>query len=167
MLVNENNVRSLEPRRAVYHGLHHRQGTFLVSSSGDAGTARLLGLLGLSALAGTRADLAFSQGLPDSGIGRGRVICHLAELAAALDLHISADPKNGFGISSPIVAEMIRLAAAADVVGASIDDPTGSVNAPIPPRAVAVDRIRAAVEVARGYEFPFIVTARTDNYMVG
>ena len=151
----------------LFCNLHLQQGTFLLPNPWDTGTARLLERLGFSALASTSAGYAFSQGLPDSGVGRDRVICHLAELAAATDLPVSADLENGFGDSPATVAETIRLAAAAGVVGASIDDTTGSVNAPIQPCGVAVDRIRAAVEVARGFDFPFIVTARADNYMVG
>jgi 2-methylisocitrate lyase-like PEP mutase family enzyme len=151
----------------MFRNLHHQQRSFLIPNPWDAGTARLLEWLGFSALASTSAGYAFSQGLPDAGVSRSRVIHHLADLTAATNLPISADLENGFGDSPDVIAETIRLAAAAGVVGASIDDTTGSVNAPLHERGLATERIRAAVEAARGLNIPFTLTARADNYMVG
>lgn len=151
----------------MFRDLHHQQRSFLIPNPWDAGTARLLEWLGFSALASTSAGYAFSQGLPDAGLSRSRVINHLTDLTAATNLPISADLENGFGDSPDVVAETIRLAAAAGVVGASIDDTTGSVNAPVYEAGLAADRIRAAMEAARELDFPFTLTARADNYMVG
>lgn len=151
----------------MFRDLHHQQRSFLMPNPWDAGTARLLELLGFPALASTSAGYAFSQGLPDTGVSRDQVMHHLADLAAATDLPINADLENGFGDSPGTVADTIRLAAAAGVVGASIDDTTGSVHAPLYEHGLATERIRAAVESARGLNVPFTLTARADNYMVG
>lgn len=151
----------------MFRDLHHQQRSFLIPNPWDAGTARLLEYLGFSALASTSAGYAFSQGLPDAGVTRDQVIHHLADLTAATDLPINADLENGFGDSPDAVAETIRLAAATGVVGASIDDTTSLANRPLHERGLATERIRAAVEAARGLNFPFTLTARADNYMVG
>ena len=65
------------------------------------------------------------------------------------------------------MAETIRRAAATGAVGGSIEDSTKRSDEPIYDRALAVERIRAAVEVVRGLPFPFVLTARAENYLVG
>lgn len=160
-------MQSQAEKAHAFHKLHQQAGTFLVPNPRDIGTARLLELLGFSALASTSAGYAFSRGMPDNCVGRDEVIRHLSELAAATDLPVTADLENGFGDSPSLVAETIRLAAAAGVAGVSIEDTTGDSASPVHDLELATDRIRSAMEVARGMPFPFTVTARADNYMVG
>src|SRR5256712_12388598 len=62
---------------------------------------------------------------------------------------------------------MIRLAANAGVVGGSIEDTTGDPANPIYDFALAVERVHAAVEVARALPFPFMLTARAENLLHG
>jgi 2-methylisocitrate lyase-like PEP mutase family enzyme len=92
---------------------------------------------------------------------------HLAELAPSTDLPVSADLENGFGDAPEDAAEAIRQAAAAGVVGGSIEDATGRAGDPIYVHDLAVERVRAAVEAARALPFPFTLTARAENYLVG
>ncbi|MES2536009.1 MAG: isocitrate lyase/phosphoenolpyruvate mutase family protein [Pseudomonadota bacterium] len=151
----------------IFRELHHQPGAFLIPNPWDAGTARLLEMLGFTALASTSAGHAFSQGLPDNGVSLEPTLRHLADLSAATELPVSADLGNGFGIDPESIAETIRLAAAAGVVGASIEDTTGEMESPIHDLGLAIERIRSAVDVARGLSFPFTLTARADNYVVG
>ena len=65
------------------------------------------------------------------------------------------------------VAATIRLAAATGAVGGSIEDATERTDNPLYDRALAVERIRAAAEVIRDLPFPFMLTARAENYLVG
>ncbi len=67
---------------------------------------------------------------------------HLTEIAAASDLPVSADLGNGFGDAPEVVAETIRLAGAAGVVGGSIEDATGRADQPIYERNLAVERVK-------------------------
>ena len=64
-------------------------------------------------------------------------------------------------------AETSRRAAAAGLVGGSIEDSTGRADQPVYAIAHAADKIRAATEVAHGLPFPFPLTARAENYLVG
>jgi 2-methylisocitrate lyase-like PEP mutase family enzyme len=80
---------------------------------------------------------------------------------------VSADLEKGFGDAPETVAETIRLAAAAGVVGGSIEDATGRADRPIYDREHAVERIRAAAAAARALPFPFTLTARAENYLHG
>src|SRR5204863_2845329 len=69
--------------------------------------------------------------------------------------------------SPAIAAETIKLAAAAGVIGGSIEDATGRADHPIYEIEHAVERVRAAVEAARSLSFPFTLTARAENYLHG
>jgi len=151
----------------TFRALHARAGAFVIPNPWDAGTARLLAMAGFAALATTSAGYAYSRGLPDNAIGRDAMLEHIAVIAAAGGLPVSADLENGFGDAPEIVAETIRLAAEAGAVGGSIEDATGRADAPIYPRDAAVERIAAAAAAARALPFPFTLTARCEKYLNG
>jgi len=150
-----------------FRALHQRDGAFIIPNPWDVGTARLLAQLGFEALATTSAGYAFSLGRRDNTVGRDEMMVHLAAIASATDLPVSADLENGFADDPESVAQTIRLAAAAGVVGGSIEDATGRPDDPIYAHAHAVERIRAAAEAARSLPFGFMLTARAENYLAG
>jgi 2-methylisocitrate lyase-like PEP mutase family enzyme len=80
---------------------------------------------------------------------------------------VSADLEKCFSDSPEGVAETIRLAAEAGVVGASIEDYSGSADKPIYEFELAVERVQAAVEAARSLDFHFTLTARAENLLRG
>ncbi|KKI40403.1 2-methylisocitrate lyase [Burkholderia vietnamiensis] len=151
----------------AFRALHTRPGAFIIPNPWDAGSARLLAMAGFDALATTSAGFAYSRGRPDNAIGRDEMLAHIAEIVAAGGLPVSADLENGFGDAPDTVADTIRLAAAAGAVGGSIEDATGRADAPIYPHDLAVERIAAAVAAARELPFPFMLTARCENYLHG
>ncbi|MBR9841629.1 MAG: isocitrate lyase/phosphoenolpyruvate mutase family protein [Rhodobacteraceae bacterium] len=145
--------------------LHHGAGAFVMPNPWDAGSARLLAGLGFEALATTSAGYAFSKGKRDSfaALGRGEILQNAAEIVAATALPVSADLEDGFGAAPETCAETIRLAAEVGLVGGSIEDATGDPAHPIYEMSLAVERIEAAAEAARG--LPFLLTARAENYL--
>ena len=151
----------------TFRALHERDRAFIIPNPWDIGTARLLAHLGFEALATTSAGYAFSMGQPDQTIGRDKMMAHVSAVALATGLPVSADLENGFADAPEIVAETIRLAAAAGLVGGSIEDATGHPDRPLYEEAFAADRVRAAAETARALGFPFTLTARAENYLVG
>ena len=151
----------------IFRALHERESAFVIPNPWDAGTARLLAHLGFEALATTSAGHAFSVGRQDNTLGREETMAHCADIVAATDLPVSADLGNGFGDAPAIVAETIRLAAATGLVGGSIEDASYRPDNPIYPIELAVERIQAAAEAARNLSFPFTLTARAENYLVG
>ncbi|GIX53976.1 isocitrate lyase/PEP mutase family protein (plasmid) [Sphaerotilus sulfidivorans] len=153
-------------RALQFQSLHATGPGFVVANPWDVGSARLLALAGFKALASTSAGYCFSNGMPDFSALREPVLTHLAALASATDLPLTADLEDGFGATPKEVAETIRLAAAAGVVGASVEDHSGVAGAPLTDLAQAVDRVRAAVDAARSMPFPFMVTARAENFML-
>ena len=150
-----------------FQALHQGPGAFVIPNPWDTGSARLLAMLGFEALATTSAGYAFTLGLCDNQVGRDPMLAHVADLVAATDLPVSADLENGFADEPEAVAETIRRAAAAGLVGASIEDASGKSDDPIYRRDLAVERVRAAAEVARSLPFPFMLTARAENFLFG
>ncbi len=151
----------------AFRTLHESESAFIIPNPWDVGTARLLANLGFEALATTSAGYAFSVGHRDNTIGRDEMMAHLSAITSATDLPVSADLENGFGDPPEVVAETIRLAAATGVVGGSIEDMSRQPGHSIYEHEFAVERIRAAAEVVRSLSFPFTLTARAENYLVG
>jgi 2-methylisocitrate lyase-like PEP mutase family enzyme len=152
---------------ATFRALHAQAGAFVMPNPWDVGTARLLAHLGFPALATTSAGFAFSRGKRDNAVGRDEVLRHAAEIVAATDLPVNADLENCFGDDPETVAETMRAAAATGIAGGSVEDATGRADAPIYPRQLAVERVRAAVEAVRGLPVPFVVTARAETRIAG
>jgi 2-methylisocitrate lyase-like PEP mutase family enzyme len=154
-------------RGLTFRALHERPGAFIIPNPWDIGSARILAHLGFEALATTSAGYAFSIGQRDNTVGRDKMMAHVADIAAATELPVSGDLENGFGDEPETVAETIRLAAAAGLVGGSIEDSTGRSDNPIYEFELAVERVRAAADVVKSLPFPFMLTARCENYLVG
>jgi 2-methylisocitrate lyase-like PEP mutase family enzyme len=153
----------------AFRRLHEGPGAFVMPNPWDVGTTRVLAGLGYEALATTSGGLAFSLGRRDgaSAVTREEALEHAALIAGATDLPVNGDLENGFGHDPESVAETIRGAAAAGLVGCSIEDSTSQPGEPIYPLSQAVERIAAGVEAARALPFPFVLTARAENYLHG
>lgn len=151
----------------AFRALHAQDRAFIIPNPWDIGTARLLAHLGFEALATTSAGYAFSVGRRDNTIDREGMMLHVAAIASATDLPVSADLENGFGDTPEIVAETVRLAAATGLVGCSIEDMSRQSGHAIYAHEQAAERIRAAAVVARSLPFPFTLTARAENYLGG
>ncbi|MEH3144692.1 MAG: isocitrate lyase/phosphoenolpyruvate mutase family protein [Methylobacterium frigidaeris] len=158
---------SQSDKHRVFAALHRRPGAFVIPNPWDAGSARILAGLGFEALATTSAGYAFSLGTLDSAasLTREGVIANARAIAEATDLPVSADLEDGFGLDPETCAETIALAAAAGLVGGSIEDATGDPAAPIVDLSLAVERVAAAAEAARRH--PFLLTARAENFLHG
>lgn len=160
-------MRDQAQKAAAFRALHEREGAFIIPNPWDAGTARLLAQLGFEALATTSAGYAFSVGRRDGLVSRDEMMEHARVIVSATDLPVSADLENGFGDDPGTVAETFRRAAATGLVGASIEDYSGRPEDPIYEQELAVERVRAAVDVARSLSFPFTITGRAENYLRG
>lgn len=149
--------------------LHQRSGIFVIPNPWDAGSAKMLAQAGFEALATTSAGLAFSLGKPDGArvVTRSEALENAKAIVLASPLPVSADLENGYGDDPADCAETILLAAAAGLVGCSIEDATGIASNPIYPIELAVERIKSAVQAARSLPFPFILTARAENFLHG
>lgn len=155
-------------RRQRFRALHE-DGCFVIPNPWDVGSARYLQHLGFAALATTSAGFAFSQGLPDSDIvvSRDRSLAHIAQIAAAVDLPVTADFASGYGTELQDVAESVTRCVATGVAGLSVEDSTGERLAPLYEMSLAVERIQAAREAIDQSGSDVLLTARAECYHVG
>ncbi len=160
-------MRTQAEKARIFRELHEREGAFIIPNPWDVGSARILAHLGFEALATTSMGHAFSLGRLDGTLTRDETMAHVAAIASATDLPVSADLEKCFGDEPEVVAETIRQATAAGAVGGSVEDATGDPEHPIYDFDLAVDRVQAAVKAAHALPFPFTLTARAENFLRG
>jgi 2-methylisocitrate lyase-like PEP mutase family enzyme len=156
----------------------HRGEPFVIPNPWDGGTAIVLKALGFKALATTSGGMAFALGRPDDGVAAlvGRhsaptasvtlddVVDHVRIVTAAIDLPVSVDLENGHGPSPKDAATAITRVGEAGAVGGSIEDYDPETKA-IYETGHAAERVAAAREAAKRLGFPFVLTARAENFV--
>ncbi len=152
-------------KAARFRALHDGPGAFVIPNPWDAGSARVLAALGFQALATSSAASANALGRRDGGLTRDEAIAHSLVIVEATDLPVSADLESGFGDAPDVVAETVRQAAGAGLVGCTIEDTTHDQGVPLYEFGLAVERVAAAAEAAHQLGFPFMLTARTHNLL--
>jgi 2-methylisocitrate lyase-like PEP mutase family enzyme len=151
---------------ARFRSLHDRAaGVFVIPNPWDVASARLLAGLGFQALATSSAASASVVGRKDGELTRDQALAHARQIVDATDLPVSADLEKGFGDAPEAVAETVRLAAEAGLVGCTIEDATRNPASPLYDFGLAVERITAGAEAARALAFPFMLTARAHNFL--
>lgn len=154
-------------KAARFRALHAGPGAFVIPNPWDAGSARVLAALGFQALATSSGASAGVLGRRDGRVTRDEALAHARAIVAATDLPVAADLEKGFGDAPEAAAETIRLAADAGLVGGSIEDATGDKAKPLYDFDHAIERVAAAVQAARTLPFPFMLTARAENFLRG
>lgn len=142
----------------------HQGPAFVIPNPWDAGSARLLEGLGFAALATTSSGFAQTLGRLDGQVTLDELLAHCQLVSAATTIPVTVDLENGFADQPEGVAEAVTRVAQTGVVGASIEDYSGT---GIYPFAQAVERIQAAVEAAASLDFAFTLTARAENLLHG
>jgi 2-methylisocitrate lyase-like PEP mutase family enzyme len=146
----------------------HRPGEpLLMPNAWDVGSAVLLASLGFEALASTSGGFATSKGRLDGAMERGEVLAHVAELAAATPLPLSADLESCFADDPEGVARTIAEAVDGGVAGCSVEDFTGQAEDPIYDIGLATARVEAAAAAAHDGPVRVVLTARAENYIHG
>ncbi|TIC80493.1 isocitrate lyase/phosphoenolpyruvate mutase family protein [Nocardioides sp. GY 10113] len=147
---------------ATLLALHQGPG-FVLPNAWDAGTARILTQVGFPAIATTSAGIAWSCGHPDGGsMDRVAMLAHVARIAAAVDVPVTADLESGYGDTVDEVAHTVSLAASLGVVGANIEDAGADGLFDLEEAAERIAAARAAAPAGT-----FVLNARTDAYFAG
>lgn len=154
-------------KAVLFQSLHQGPGPFVIANVWDAGSARIMAGLGFQALATSSGASANTLGRLDGNVTREEALSQARAIAAATDLPLSGDLEKGFGDAPEAAAATIRLAAEAGLVGGSIEDASGDKNKPLYDIGLATERVAAAVQAARALPFPFILTARSENFLRG
>src|SRR5881394_502753 len=131
----------------------HKGPAFVIPNPWDGGSARILAGLGFQALATSSGAAAGVLGRRDGQITRDEALAQVRIIMAATDLPVSADLEKCFADSSQGVAETVRHAAQAGLVGCSVEDATGNKDKPLFDFDVAVERVKAAAAAAKSVGF--------------
>src|SRR5687768_8181432 len=153
----------LQSDKARQFGELHKS-CFVIGNAWDAGSARILAGLGYQALATSSGAHAGTLGKRDGRVTRDEALEHAKAIVQATDLPVSADLENCFADEPKAAAETVWLAADVGLVGCSIEDAT---REKVYEFSHALDRVAAAVEVARSLSIPFVLTARAENFVRG
>jgi 2-methylisocitrate lyase-like PEP mutase family enzyme len=147
----------------------HESGCFILPNPWDAGSTIYLEHVGFKAVATTSAGFAFSKGLPDGSplISLEMMLDHFREIAAATSLPVNADFLNGYADEPEGVAANVAQCTATGVAGLSIEDSTGSKDAPLYEFDLAVERVRAARAAVDASATGVVLTARCEAHLVG
>jgi 2-methylisocitrate lyase-like PEP mutase family enzyme len=168
-------MKSIADKRRAFRALHE-SGCFVIPNPWDLGSARYLQSLGFKALASTSSGFAWSQGQPDNGMSRERVLTHLAAIAAAVDVPLNADFESGFAVDPAGVHESVSLAVETGIAGVSIEDSlspelaaarTGAGSGPLFDVDTAVARVRAARRAIDASGGDVLLVARAECFLVG
>ena len=157
--------RTQTDKAADFRALHERPRPFLIPNPWDKGSALLLESMGFEALATTSLGLANMLG--QTGVTLQQVLDNCREISEATRLPVNADLENCFADDPREASKAIRLASEYGAVGGSIEDSTGDAQKPIYDFNLAVERVQAALEVARALPVPFMLTARAENFLWG
>lgn len=107
-----------------------------------------------TALATAGHSIAATFGYPDGQIPRELMIDMVGRIAASTELPVSADLDDGYADAG----ETTRLAIAAGIVGANVEDR-------LKPLAESVAVVEAIVKAGEAEGVPFVLNARTDAFV--
>src|SRR3954451_23747649 len=120
-----------QEKAARFQALHAGPGAFVIPNPWDIGSARMLAGPRFQALATSSAASAVAMGKQDGQLRRNEALAHARSIVEATDLPVSADLEKGFGDEPEAVAETVRRAAEAGLVGCTIEDSTGRPESPL------------------------------------
>ncbi|MBO0347252.1 isocitrate lyase/PEP mutase family protein [Roseibium limicola] len=157
-------MQSIQDRRVRFRQLHENATAFVMPNPFDIGSARILEGLRFDALATTSSGYAYTHGFRDAEglISREMALSHAADIVANTTLPINGDLENGFGDTPEDVAETVRGAIEAGLAGCSIEDFCLDPVNPHYDIDLAVERIKAAVDVKQRLAPDFVLTARAE-----
>ncbi|PWI14107.1 3-methyl-2-oxobutanoate hydroxymethyltransferase [Streptomyces sp. Act143] len=160
---------SLRDRALAFHALHVPGRPLVLPNAWDTASARIVENAGAAAVATTSAGLAWGLGAADGDqVDRERALGVVAEIAASVDVPVSADVESGYAADPEGVAETIRAVLAAGAVGVNIEDALYEQGAgPLRDVAEQAERIAAVRAAADAGGVPLFVNARIDTFLRG
>ncbi len=153
----------------AFRALHQGPRAFIIANAWDAGSTRILAGLGFSAIATSSWASANVYGKRDHASPARRRWCTPVRSSAPRIFPSRRNLESGFGATPSEVAETYVQAAAAGLVGPTIEDaiPGHNNDKPLFDIGEATERVAAAVEATRKLGFPFLLTARADSFLRG
>lgn len=152
----------IEKARA-FQALHEGPGILVLPNAWDAISACVMVEAGFGAIATTSGGCAHSLGYADGEyIGADEMTAAVRRIANAVSVPVTADMEAGYGTAPDDVARTVTAAIGAGAVGVNIED--ANRQSGLFDRALAVERIHAAVEAVEASGVPALINARTDCF---
>lgn len=160
-------VRAQADKAEKFRKLHHGPRMLLLPNAWDVASARILEECGHPAIATTSAGIAYSLGYPDGQrISRGEMLEVVGRIARAVRIPVTADLEAGYGTTVKEMAETLKAAIEAGVIGMNLEDVTGDDESSQVAVPLQVEKIRVIRETAASLAVPFVLNARTDIYLM-
>ncbi len=147
-----------------FAALHTHPDAFIIANPWDIGSALLLQGMGFKALATTSSGFAYAMGQQDGEPALEEKLAHCRVIANAADIPLNADFEDGYADSPQGVADNVEQLIKTGVAGCSIED-FDRTGKSLYDLSAAVERLSAAIEVARKQDFPFTITARAEHLL--
>lgn len=156
-------------KAAEFRALHQRDGILVMPNAWDRGSARLLAVLGFNAIATTSAGTNHANGTTDKDyhVPRDEMIAAFGLIARSVEVPCNGDLENGYGDRPEDVAKTVAQSIVEGMAGGNIEDFTVEPRRPLYDLAHAAARIRAARAAADASGTSYVLTARTDSFVVG
>jgi 2-methylisocitrate lyase-like PEP mutase family enzyme len=151
-------------RAAALRGLHHGARPLVLANAWDARSARLVVAAGFPVVATSSAALVTSLGFDDgSQADADAVFAALLRIARAVDVPVTADIEDGYGLAPDELAPRLLDAGA---VGCNLEDsdhrPSGE---PLVPAEQFAERLAALKAAGRRLGVDLVVNARVDVHV--
>lgn len=159
-------IRTQAQKAEQFQKLHHGPRILLLPNAWDVVSARIIEECGYPAIATSSAAVAFSLGYPDGQhISRDEMLDIAGRIARAVNIPVTADLEAGYGLTANDMAETVKAAVAAGIIGMNLEDTTGEDESSFVDLPSQVEKIRAVRETAKSLGVPFVLNARTDIYL--
>ncbi|HEY6269068.1 MAG TPA: isocitrate lyase/phosphoenolpyruvate mutase family protein [Candidatus Acidoferrum sp.] len=150
-----------------FRKLHHGPQMLLLPNAWDVASARILEECGHPAIATSSAAVAYSLGYADGQrISRGEMLEVAGRIARATDIPVTADLEAGYGTTAKDMADTVKAAIAAGIIGMNLEDITGDDASSLVDLPLQLEKIRAIREAASSAGVSFVLNARTDIYLI-
>jgi 2-methylisocitrate lyase-like PEP mutase family enzyme len=160
-------IRKQVEKAEKFRELHHRPQMLLLPNAWDVASARILEECGHPAIATSSAAVAYSLGYADGQrISRGEMLEVAGRIARAANIPVTADLEAGYGTTPKEMADTVKAAIAAGIIGMNLEDITGDDESSLVDLPLQMEKIRAIREAASSAGVPFVLNARTDIYLM-
>jgi 2-methylisocitrate lyase-like PEP mutase family enzyme len=148
----------------VLRALHHTGRPLVLANAWDARSARLVVAAGFPVVATSSAALVTSLGYEDgSKADAGIVFATLRRIALAVDVPVTADIEDGYGLPADELAERLLESGA---VGCNLEDSDhSSSDEPLVPAERFAERVGALKAAGRAFGVDLVVNARVDVHV--
>src|SRR5574340_833481 len=154
-------------RAAQFLRLHSGPDLLVLPNAWDAASAAVIAQVGFPAIATTSSGVAASLGYPDGEqISRDMLIEVVVRITHVVSCPVTVDIESGFGKSREEVLATIRAIIEAGAVGINIEDSTKGKERGLVAPLEQAELLRAIRELANSLDFPLVINARTDIYLL-